>query len=262
MNAEELLDLGLTCQLRGELEKAESYLKKALAQNPGLKGVHLGLGDIYFKKGLIDLAEEMYTKELDVNLDSVKAYLELANVYILKKEEEKALSNFEKVLAVSSNDWRASKGIGYIYFTKGELEKAIGWLSIAMDGNEEDIAIHFWLALVYRQKGLVTEMDKEIEKVRAICQNMEKFMTEPKPVTSYVLGKIAALQGKDKEAIQHLEGLRKRIKIKDRKRMELGLFYDELDILKTLVEVYDKEGNKILSNTIQKEIENLMQSKL
>jgi len=260
MNAEELLDLGLTCQLKGELEKAEDYLKKALAQNPELKGVHLSLGDVYLKKDKFDMAEEMYAKEIEINPNSVKAYLELANVYILKGEEHKALPNFEKALSFSPNDWRASKGIGYIYFIRGELEKASGWLNIAVEDNKEDLSMHFWLALVYHEKGLVTEMDKEIEKTRTICQNIEKFMDKQGLVTSYVLGKIAALQEKHKEAIEHLEDLRKRIKIKNRKRIEFGLIYNELDILKTLVEAYAKTGNKILSDNIQKEIENLTQA--
>lgn len=257
MNAEELLDLGLTCQLKGQLEKAEDYLKKALAQNPEMKGVHLGLGDIYLKEDRVDMAEEMYAKEIEINPDSVKAHLELANVYILKGGIDKALANFERALSLSPNDWRASKGIGYIYFIKGELAKAVGWLKIAVEGNEDDLSIHFWLALIYHEKKFVTEMDTEIEKVRTICRNIEKFTAKQGLVTSYVLGKIAALQEKHKEAIKHLEELRKRIKIQNRKRIEFGLFYDELDILKTLAEVYDKVGDEVLSNTIQKEIESL-----
>lgn len=257
MNAEELLDLGFTCQLKGKLEKARDYFKKALAQNSQLKGAHLGLGDIYLKKDRIDMAEGMYAKEIEINPNSVKAHLRLANVYILKGEEDKALSNFEKALSLSPDDWRASKGIGYIYFIKGELAKASGWFNMAVEGNEEGLSIHFWLALAYKEKGLVTEMDREIEKVKTICQNIEKFTAKPEFVTSYVFGKIAALQEKHEEAIKHLEDLRKRIKIKDRKRIEFGLVYNELDILKTLVEVYDKTGNKILSDALRKEIENL-----
>ena len=259
MDAEDLLDLGFTCQLKGQLEKAEDCFKKALAQNSKLKGAHLGLGDIYLKKDEIDMAEEMYTKEIEINPDSVKAHVELANVYLLKGEIDKALANFEKVLSLSPNDWRASKGIGYIYLVRGELAKASGWLNMAGEGNEEDLSIHFWLALVYQKKGLVTEMDKEIEKVRAICQNIEKFTAKKGFVTSYILGKVALLQEKYKEAIKNLEDLRKRIKIRDRKRIEFGLVFDELDILKTLAEVYDKTGEKNSSNSIQKEITGLTQ---
>jgi tetratricopeptide (TPR) repeat protein len=262
MNAGELLDFGLTYNMRGELEKAEDCLKKALAQNPNLKGAHLGLGDVYLKRDQLDLAEEMYTKELDVNLDSVKANLELANVYILKGEEDKALPNLERVLAISPNDWRAARGMGYIYFIKGELEKASGWFRMALEGKGEDIAVHFWLALIYHQKKFVTEMDTEIEKVRAVCQNMERFVTEPSVATSYILGKIAILQGKHKEAIKHFENLRKRIKIKNRRKMEIGLVYNELDILKTLAEVYEKIGDKVSSSKLQEEIAGLTQSKL
>ena len=63
MDAEELLDLGFTFQLRGKLEKAEEYFKKALAKNPHLKGVQRGLGDIYLKRNRFDMAEDMYKKE-------------------------------------------------------------------------------------------------------------------------------------------------------------------------------------------------------
>ncbi len=135
-----------------------------------------------------------------------KHTLRLANVYILKGEIDKALANFEKVLSLSPNDWRASKGIGYIYLVRGELAKASGWLNMAGEGNEEDLSIHFWLALVYHEKGLVTEMDREIEKVRAICQNIEKFTAKPGFVTSYVLGKIAVpsrkIQGSNQDTLR------------------------------------------------------------
>ncbi len=257
MDAEELLDLGLTSQLKGDLIKAEDYLTKALTQNPGLKGVHSGLGDIYLKQDRIDMAEEMYTKEIEINPVSVKAHVELANVYILKGDEKRALLNFENALSISSNDWRALKGIGYIYFEKSETSKAVGWFRMAVDGSKGDMALHFWLALIYHESGFITEMDTEIEKVKAGCKNVEKFSAKSRDVILYILGKIAALQGIDKEAIKHLEELRQRIKIKNRKKFELGLFYDELDILRTLAEVYDKVGEKVLSNKIQEEIAGL-----
>jgi len=259
MNAEELLDIGLTCQLKGQLEKAEDYLKKALVQDPKIRGAHLGLGDINLKQSRFDMAKEMYTKEIALNPRSVKARIELANVNIIKGEEDKALLNFEKALSLSSNDWRACKGMGYVYFLKGELSKAAGWLKMANDGNEEDLAVHFWLTLVYFQHGLTTQVDTEIEKVKAICRNIEKFTDKQELVVAYVLGKVAVIQGKHKEAIKYLEDLRKRIKIKNRKRIELGLIYDETDILKTLAEVYDKSGEQALSNAIKKEIAGLTQ---
>lgn len=261
MNAEELLDLGLTWQFKGDLAKAEDYLKKALAQDPELRGAHLALGDIYLKRGRIDMAEDMYSKEIKIKPDSVKAYIELANVYVLKGDEHEALSNFEKALSLSGHDWRASKGIGYIYFMRGELAKAIGWFRMATDGNEEDLAVHFWLALICHQNKLVTEMDTEIEKVKAICKNMEKFMSTSRDVISYVLGKAAALQGRYKEAAKYLEKLRKKGNIKDKKRIEFGLFYEELDILRTLMEVYDKTDQKPLSDSVRNEIDTLVQAK-
>jgi tetratricopeptide (TPR) repeat protein len=254
MNSEELLDWGLTCQMRGDLEKAEGYLKKAIAQTPSLKGAHLGLGDVYLKKGRFDLAEEMYTKELDVNLDSVKAYLELAYIYLLRGEEDKALSNFEKALAVSPDDWRVARGIGYICLVKGELDKAIGWFKMAIEGKVDDLATHFWLVLVYNRKGLVTEMDAEIERVKAICDSMGKFMSTSRLIISYILGKVAFFQGRTKEAIEYLEEIRKNFKLHDRKRMEFGLIYNELDVLKTLADIYERVGEEALLGKIKKEI--------
>lgn len=257
MNSEELLDLGITCQMRGELEKAEGYLKKAITQTPDLKGAHLGLGDIYFKKGELGSAEEMYMKELDINLDSVKAYLELANICILKGEDDKALSNFEKALAVSHSDWRAARGIGYICLVKGELDKAIGWFKMAVEGNVDDLATRFWLVSVYNKKGLVTEMDTEIERVKAICNSMERFMSTSRLVISYILGKMAFFQGRSKEAIKYLEEVRKNFKLRNRKKIEFGLVYNELDVLKTLADVYERIGETAPLSNIQKEIAKL-----
>jgi len=257
MDAEELLDMGLTYQLKGQSEKAQDYLKKALVENAQIKGAHLALGDIYLKQGNFDMAEEMYEKEIEINPLSVKAHIELANVNVIKGKEDKALSNFEKALSLSSNDWRACKGMGYIYFIKGELSKAVGWLKMANEDNEEDLAVHFWLTLVYHQNGLISEMDREIEKVRNICKNIEKFTSKQEPVIAYVLGKVAAIQGKNKEAVKCLEDLRKKINIRNKKRIEFGLIYDEADILKTLAESYDKSGDKSSSNAIQKEIAEL-----
>ena len=261
MDAEELLDLGLTWQLKGDLIKAEDYLKKALVKKPQLKGAHLGLGDICLKQDKLDMAQKMYMKEIEINPASVKAHIELANVCILKGEEDEALSNFEKALSLSPNDWRGSKGMGYIYFLKSELEKAVGWLTMAAENNENDFSIHFLLALIYHRKGFTKEMDIEIERIRTVCQNIEKFTAKQGLVIAYVLGKVYALQGRYKDAIKHLEDLRKRIKFKNRKRLELGLFYDELDILKTLADVYDRTGDKNSSNAIQKEINALTSAK-
>ncbi|HIE43831.1 MAG TPA: tetratricopeptide repeat protein [Candidatus Omnitrophica bacterium] len=254
MDAEELLDIGLTYQLRGKLEKAEEYFKKALLRNPRLMRAYVGLGDIYLKTNRFDMAEQMYKKGVEIHPEYEKACLNLARLYILKGEEDKAFSSYERALSLGPNDWRASKGIGYLYLTKDELDKAIGWLKMALEGNEEDLAIHFWLVLAYHQKELKDEMDEEIEKVRGICNNIKKFLPRPAPILSYILGKVSALEGKYKEAIEHLEEVRKKVKVKNRRKLELGVFYNEIDILKTLAEVYEKNEQRALSHLIQKEI--------
>jgi len=75
------------------------------------------------------------------------------------------------------------------------------------------------------------------------------------PAGEDIVGYLALVkEGKYKEAIEHLEEVRKKVKVKNRRKLELGVFYNEIDILKTLAEVYEKNEQRALSHLIQKEI--------
>jgi len=254
IQAEEFLDLGITAELKGRLEEAEKYLKKALQENPSLARAYTGLGNIYLKKNQLDKAEEMYREQIKLSPRSVKAHLNLAALSMLKGNIKKAFSLYEKVLTISPGEWRGYRGIGYICFLRKELDKAIGWLKMAREEKEDELSLYFLLALVYSKKGAEEEMYQAIARVREIAEEMKQFSPQQTTIF-YILGKVAALEGRYKECIGYLEEIPKKVKIKNREKWEMGIFYNEQDVLDILRQAYKKQGRKIKPDIFPQEVD-------
>lgn len=96
--SERMAKRGLELENMGRLEEAEKKFAKALKTDPNEPRAHIGLGYIYYKKGMYDKAIEHYKKGLEGNPHISKAYplshYYLGLAYNKKDMTEKARNEF------------------------------------------------------------------------------------------------------------------------------------------------------------------------
>lgn len=251
--AEDLLDKGLTCSVRGKVDKAIQYLEEAVQVDPALSGAYTNLGILYLRRGEVERAIKMFKKNIQLKPDSINSHLELAQAYILQGEMEEAAKEYRKVLSLNPKDYRGIRGLGYIYRKQGLLDKAIGWLRMAAESNPDDLNTHFNLARAYQEKKLFQEASREWEKAVAICKKVTGFL--PGKLGPYfILGKIEFLRGNVDQAIEWLEKARKLKPITGENILIFSFFFSDIDVLITLGEAYKEKGWMEKASQVAKEI--------
>lgn len=98
--SERLTRSGMILEHRGYLDKAEKKFDEALKINPDEALAHIGLGYIYYKKGMYDEAIAAYKKGLEGHPKIAKEYPEahyyLGLAYNKKNMTEEARKEFNK----------------------------------------------------------------------------------------------------------------------------------------------------------------------
>ncbi|MCJ7728633.1 MAG: tetratricopeptide repeat protein [Sedimentisphaerales bacterium] len=210
-------NLGQVYQIRGELNKAEEALKKALRIDKrigcmkNIAGDFDNLGLLYIKKGKLDKAEEFLNKSLKLHkkigqLDGIASdYRNLGLIYKTRGELDKAEEMHKKALGIDEMIV-SPKGIscdygnlGVIYGMRGELDKAkemfqktleiderIGWL--------EGIASSYCsFGQIYRKEGRLEKAEEMYKKSLTIAEKIG--VQEGIAIQCYNLGMIYEERG-------------------------------------------------------------------
>ena len=109
-------NLGLLFYDIGELEKAKTYYKKALAINPNYPEALNNLGLVYKEKQKINLAIKYFNKALEINPNMVIAYSNLGNTFRQKGDFETAVDYYNRGFQIDPNS-------AHLYYSFSEIHK-------------------------------------------------------------------------------------------------------------------------------------------
>ncbi len=98
--AKAMTGIGEVYLLKGDVEKAQKYIKKVLDNNPANEHLAYNMGEIYFSKNKIDDAIHYYELSKKINPEWGKPYLKLGYAYLNKGNFEKAKENLRKFIEV------------------------------------------------------------------------------------------------------------------------------------------------------------------
>jgi tetratricopeptide (TPR) repeat protein len=118
-------NLGTAYYKKGELDKAISEYKLALALRPHYENALNNLGVAYSKKGMVEEAIEQHKIALAINPNSIGALLNLGAAYDTKGELDKAIMAYKKAIALKPNYARAHNNLAVVYFRKANYKLAI-----------------------------------------------------------------------------------------------------------------------------------------
>ena len=152
----QLLTLGREHYARGELDKAEHYLKQVLERSVSAADVFNMLGIIYHDRGSLDEAQAAFEEALAINPAYTEAALNLAVTYNDRGKYEKAREVYSRIKVGA-----AGTTAGLDPFARGKLAN-----------------MHADIAQAYHDAGLIREAVREYEKGVGLCPHFADLQTK------------------------------------------------------------------------------------
>ena len=174
--------LGVIYIAQGVYDRAEDFLKQALAIRPGDAAAHYNLGIAYLRQNKNEEAlQELTQAEAAGGTDT--AMLErLGDAYFSINNFDRSLGVYQRILALSERNVRILSRIGEIYYKMGDLERA------------------------YDAYSKITRMEPATENARAAYLNMGNILDDEKRYSEAVEAyqKALAISPKDDSAYFNL----------------------------------------------------------
>lgn len=131
-----LYQLGILYYDQGDTDKAISYFKKAIANDPQNWQACYNLGAIYYSQGKVDEAISYYQKALAENPnDDIDCLFNLAIAYKIKGELTDAVICYQKAIAIDPDD-------ADIHYNLGSIFKMLEQFDDALSEYQKVIAIN------------------------------------------------------------------------------------------------------------------------
>jgi predicted AlkP superfamily phosphohydrolase/phosphomutase/tetratricopeptide (TPR) repeat protein len=169
-----LVFLARTCLALNETDRAEDYLRSAMALNPTQPTIHITAGRIWLRMGRLEQAEEAFRKSLASDPDNAHAFLGLAGLYLHMKRydeaAEAAVSAVTTVYRLPHAHWIL--GMALLRMRDWERAKLPFETLLRFRNERYEMAARRCLARICREMGLDTEADlhaihaREIRPVR------------------------------------------------------------------------------------------------
>jgi len=153
-----LLILGDISRRNNDIQLAESYYKKAAAKD-NTHEAEIKLAEIYQVQNNIKKAREIYSKILKTSSKAYKAYYHMA---LLDKDREETY--LKKTVAINPAFKDGWVDLARLEIDKDSYDQALYYLDIAKYIDENDYRYYYYMGLVMKNKGLLTEASKNFEK--------------------------------------------------------------------------------------------------
>jgi tetratricopeptide (TPR) repeat protein len=165
-------NLGVVYGNKGMLNEAISAYKKALAISPNLAEAHNNLGAVYIKKGELDKAIFASQKALTINPNYAGAHNNLGNAYLKKGKFDNAILEFRKALTIDPDYEEGQSNLKVAYYKKDKLDKATSVYRKELAINPDLAEAHYNLGVIYGDEGILDEAISEYKKALAINPNL------------------------------------------------------------------------------------------
>ncbi|MEW6042617.1 MAG: tetratricopeptide repeat protein, partial [Elusimicrobiota bacterium] len=124
-NAQIYINLGLDAYEKNEFESALQYYNKALEIAPNMKIIHLNLGNIYRKQGLLEEAKGEYKKVADKNKKVPGAFQNIALLYMQQDSAERAMEYINQGLIENPGNSDLLLTKGHLFLKTNDPQNAV-----------------------------------------------------------------------------------------------------------------------------------------
>ncbi len=138
-------ELGECYLFMGDMDKAESYYKKAAENADEFCDPYLGLATVAVQRGNLESALTLYKKAISIQ-ENDKAYAGAGLVYMEMGQHDDAMKNFEKSLAINSSNAVAMNCFVREAYLNNCVERVIPMLERSLSENPDNEAYRITLA--------------------------------------------------------------------------------------------------------------------
>jgi len=157
--------LGLLGQLLMAAESvaaAEPYLERAAGLEPDVPRWPYYLGHASRIRGDLDEAAARFDRTLALDPTDIPALIWLGNVRLDQGRADDALRQYSRALELQPGLFAALAGMGRAHLVLGDHQQAIDELEAALAGEPRASALHYPLALAYRERGQIAEAEAHL----------------------------------------------------------------------------------------------------
>lgn len=163
-----------------DIPAAIADLRKALAADPNLPGIHYELAEAFRasddQKQKAE-AEQQYKLAVTANPSDEKAITRLGDIAVEKGDLDGAATYYQRALALAPGDANASIGLARIYMEKDDPNAALPLLERVTAADPSNELAHYRLATVYRKLNRPEEAKREVDiyqKLRAMKEKLRQ----------------------------------------------------------------------------------------
>jgi TolB-like protein/predicted Ser/Thr protein kinase/Flp pilus assembly protein TadD len=206
--------LNLRNESHESLDRAILFFERAVALDPGYARAHLELGSVYSSKAeylgfpeLLERAVASLRRALELRPRLVRAWRELGGTLVALNRVDEGIEAIRKALDLEPDNAGALGTMGRALFIgKAQFREAAGYYERALARNPQAGWYHLQLA---HCAALVGDFARGEAAARRAAELQEAFLSGQEGVQivgSYMrLGHLAALQGRDGEAVERLQ---------------------------------------------------------
>ena len=176
---EALLTLSLAAPQSGQMQQAIAHelerirdlpgaiaaLRKAIAVDPNLPGIHFELAEaLHGSDSQADRAqaEHEYTIALEKNPRETQAAVRLGDLHAGRGDLDSAASFYQRALSQQPNNAEAALGLARVYSERNENEKALPLLQQVLTEDPTNLLAHFRLSSLYRKMHRPEDAKREL----------------------------------------------------------------------------------------------------
>ena len=150
----------------GDLPGTIADLRKAIAADPKLPGIHFELAEALHASPDLKLraeAEQEYKLALEQNSRDEKAMARLGDIAVEKNDLDGAAADYKKALAIVPGYPDATLGLAQVDIEKEQPASAVSLLQPLVNADPTNVLAHYRLSAAYRKLKRPADAKREIE---------------------------------------------------------------------------------------------------
>ena len=162
----------------GDLTSTITNLRKAVALDPNLPGIHFELAEALHLSPdpkVRDEAEDEYKLAVAANGHDAKALTKLGDIALDKNDLDRATTMYQQALVLFPNDADASIGLAHVDTERGQPELALPLLQGVIATDPSNILAHYRLSSAYRALKRPEDAKRELEMYQKYKEIREKM---------------------------------------------------------------------------------------
>ncbi|MGG7566703.1 tetratricopeptide repeat protein [Rhodovulum sp. DZ06] len=217
-----MLSLVRTYIASGQVDEAQQYLDQFIAENPGNPAGLVLLGSLQAARGMLDEAEASFLEVIEKSPETGIAYASLATIYQRKGDEAAALDQIRSGLEETGND-NLRLALAMRLEAAGDIDGAIETYETLYARRSDSAIVANNLASM-----LAEHRADDPEAVERAVNIARRFQNAGNPYMQDTYGWLLHLQGKNEQAIPHLQSAAEKLPRNGVVQFHTGVVYEAM----------------------------------